>query len=167
MEDAIKTLTHFRSVEFNDLFCPLPGLTVKFHVAGHMLGAATVELNFARTESAQATTKPTQPGEAEACTTTEGSMRLVFSGDIGRDNVPILQDPQTVAGRHLIMEATYGNRLHEKFVEAEDVLLEAMTEVFKSRGRLIIPAFSVGRTQEILRMRKLFVAGKLPPMRAS
>jgi metallo-beta-lactamase family protein len=168
MEDAIKTLKHFRSVEFNDLFCPLPGLTVRFHVAGHMLGAATVELNFARAQSATPSAKqPTRSGEAEACTTVEGSMRLVFSGDIGRDNVPILQDPETVAGAdYLIMEATYGNRLHEKVIEAEDVLLDAMTEVFKSRGRLIIPAFSVGRTQEILfRMRNLYVAGKLPPMR--
>jgi metallo-beta-lactamase family protein len=154
VEDAIKTLKHFRSVEFNDLFCPLPGLTVKFHVAGHMLGAATVELNFDRALEGQ--------GGGAA-----GSMRLVFSGDIGRDGVPILQDPETVAGAdYLIMEATYGNRLHEKYVEAEDVLLEAVTEVYKSRGRLIIPAFSVGRTQEIIfRMRNLFVAGKLPPVK--
>lgn len=171
VEDAIKTLKHFRSVEFNDLFCPLPGLTVKFHVAGHMLGAATVELNFAQPESGPDTMrtakKKVSSDNAEACSTAAGSMRLVFSGDIGRDGVPILQDPETVAGAdYLIMEATYGNRLHEKYIEAEDVLLEAMTEVYKSRGRLIIPAFSVGRTQEIIfRMRNLFVAGKLPPIK--
>jgi metallo-beta-lactamase family protein len=157
VEDAIRTLRQFRTVSFYDSFSPLSGLTVKFHVAGHMLGAATVELNFDRSleEGWQA--------NADA----PSSTRLVFSGDIGRPNVPILQDPVTVAGAdYIIMEATYGNRLHDTQVDTQEVLLESISEVYQTGSRLIVPAFSVGRTQEIVyRMRNLFLEDKLPPIR--
>jgi metallo-beta-lactamase family protein len=156
VEDAVRTLTQFRTVAFYDRFSPLPGLTVQFHVAGHMLGAATVELNFDRTLEIQENSQPNLPA----------ATRLVFSGDIGRPNVPILKDPVTVEGAdYVIMEATYGNRLHETQVDAHDILLDAMLEVKRTRGRLIIPAFSVGRTQEIVyRLHKMSVTGELPSM---
>lgn len=157
VDDALRAMRQFRTVAFYDAFSPLPGLTVKFHVAGHMLGAATVELNFDRSLEHEAQTISGSPSHT----------RLVFSGDIGRPNVPILQDPVTVSGaEYLIMEATYGNRLHETQIDTQEVLLEAISEVHRNRGKLIVPAFSVGRTQELIyRMRNLFLAGKLPPIR--
>jgi metallo-beta-lactamase family protein len=157
IEDAVRALKQFRTVAFHDRFSPLAGLTVQFHVAGHMLGAATVELNFDRTLEHE------QNSQSDSPSTT----RLVFSGDIGRPHVPILQDPVTVDGAdYVIMEATYGDRLHETQVDTQAILLDAILEVKRTRGRLIIPAFSVGRTQEIIyRMHKMSAMGELPSMR--
>jgi metallo-beta-lactamase family protein len=148
VENAVQTLKQFRTVEFDQEFDVLPGVTAKFHIAGHMLGAASVELNLA---SESGNERPT---------------RLVFSGDIGRPMMPILRDPITVVGAdYLIMEATYGDRAHPAGGDTKKTLLEAATQVYHSGGKLIIPAFSVGRTQEIVyRLNLLAEAGELPPM---
>ncbi len=146
VEDAVQTLRQFRTIEFHYDFNPLPGVTAKFHFAGHMLGAATVELVLAP-----------ENGSGK-------STRLVFSGDIGRPLMPILRDPETVDGvDYLIMEATYGDRTHPPGSDAKATLLDAATQVYNSGGKLIIPAFSVGRTQEIVyRLNLLAEAGELP-----
>lgn len=145
-EDAVQTLTQFRTVEYNKEFSPLDGVTCQFHVAGHMLGAAIVELVMA-------------PENGEGQPT-----RLVFSGDVGRPKMPILKDPVTVKGaNYLIMEATYGNRVHPKGGDAKATLKEAAHTAYNAGGKLIIPAFSVGRTQEIVyRLNLLAEAGELP-----
>ncbi len=145
-EDAVQTLKQFRSVEFYYDFSPLEGVTCRFHIAGHMLGAATVEVVF-------------DPENGEGDPT-----RLVFSGDIGRPRMPILRDPVTVKGAdYLIMEATYGNRIHPADVDTKQILKEAAFEAYNSGGKLLIPAFSVGRTQEIVfRLNQLAEAGELP-----
>jgi len=146
IEDAVQALRQFRTIEFHYDFNPLPGVTAKFHFAGHMLGAATVELLLDPEHGSNTST------------------RLVFSGDIGRPLMPILRDPETVEGAdYLIMEATYGNRAHPPGSDAKATLLEAATQVYNSGGKLIIPAFSVGRTQEIVyRLNLLAEADELP-----
>lgn len=149
LDDAVQTLRQFRTIGFDIPFSPLPGVEVKFHVAGHMLGAATVELIL------------------DSETGTADRTRLVFSGDIGRPMMPILKDPTTVDGvDYLIMEATYGDRTHPAGGDAKKTLLEAATHVHNNGGKLIIPAFSVGRTQEIVyRLNLLAEAGELPPIK--
>ena len=146
-EDAVQTIRQFRTIEFEYAFSPLDGVTCKFHIAGHMLGAAIVELDL------------TEEGK--------DPVKLVFSGDIGRSEMPILKDPVTVQGaNYVIMEATYGNRNHEKSGDAKTTLLDAAKSCYDSGGKLIIPAFSIGRTQEIVyRLNLLREAGELPEMK--
>ena len=143
-EDAIQTIRQFHGLEFHQPFEPIPNVRCTFHEAGHMLGAAVSELDLAREDGK--------------------STKLVFSGDIGRSDMPILKDPRTVAGAdYVIMEGTYGNRLHEKSGDAKQKLLELALQTHKEKGKLIIPAFSVGRTQEIVyRLNLLKEDGFLP-----
>lgn len=145
-QDVVHTVRQLRPREFGEFFKVLPGVTCRYWYAGHMIGAAITELLF-ETENGQ-------------------SVRLVFSGDLGRLQTPILRDPEIVPGAdYLIMEATYGDRLHEATVDTDEALGEAAFSAFRAGGRLIIPAFSVGRTQEIVyRLNRLFESGKLPPM---
>lgn len=149
LDDAVQTLRQFRTVEYDYGFDPLPGVECRFHVAGHMLGAATIELVL-DSESGDKTPN-----------------RLVFSGDIGREKMPILRDPVTVEGaNYVIMEATYGDRRHPKGGDAKKTLKEAAHSTYDAGGKLIIPAFSVGRTQEIVyRLNQLAEAGELPSMK--
>ncbi len=142
--DAVETTKHFRAVDFMAEFHPIPDVKCRFHEAGHMLGAASVEVVLEA-----ANQKP---------------IRLVFSGDIGRPNAPILKDPKTIDGAdYLIMEATYGDRLHPAEQDAAIMLLQAAEDTMRNRGKLIIPAFSVGRTQDIVyRLNQLHERGQLP-----
>ena len=146
-QDAVQTIRQFRTIEFGSHFQPIEGITAKFHVAGHMLGAAIVELNL-------------REGDKEP-------VRLVFSGDIGRSEMPILKDPVCVPdANYVIMEATYGNRNHERQADAKATLLEAAKSAYETGGKLIIPAFSIGRTQEIVyRLNLLWESGELPEMK--
>ena len=145
---ATQTLKQFRTVEYMQRFSPVEGVECEFHFAGHMLGAATIELDLRD-----------NPGDKPT--------KLVFSGDVGRAKVPILRDPQAVDGAdYIIMEATYGNRNHSKGSDATKILKEAAQETWDSKGKLIIPAFSVGRTQEIVyRLNLLAEKGELPKMK--
>ncbi|MEM9942269.1 MAG: MBL fold metallo-hydrolase [Planctomycetota bacterium] len=145
---AVKTIKMFRTVEYEQIFQVCEGVQVQFHFAGHMLGAAIVELILDSEE----------PGS--------DPIRLVFSGDIGRPDMPILKAPSVVENAdYVIMEATYGNRVHPIRSDAKKTLKEAAHAVFENRGKLIIPAFSVGRTQEIVyRLNQLAEAGELPEM---
>ena len=146
-EDAVQTIRQFRTIEFESSFSPFAGVNCKFHVAGHMLGAAIVELDL------------TEDGQ--------DPVKLVYSGDIGRSEMPILKDPVTVPDAdYVIMEATYGNRNHEQGGDAKAMLLKAAKSCYDSGGKLIIPAFSIGRTQEIVyRLNVLWESGELPKMK--
>ena len=148
-DDAVRTLNLFRTIEYGHEFSPLPGVTCRFYFAGHMLGAAIVELVFDQEDGSNGPTT-----------------KLVFSGDIGRPHMPILKDPETVEDvDYLIMEATYGNRIHPEGSDARATLKQAAETVYESGGKLIIPAFSVGRTQEIVyRLNNLAESDNLPPM---
>ncbi|MGI9517127.1 MAG: MBL fold metallo-hydrolase RNA specificity domain-containing protein [Pirellulaceae bacterium] len=145
-DDAVDTIKQMRCQDFGVPFEPIPGVTCQYYFAGHMLGAAIVSLEFT-------------PDDGEP-------FRLVFSGDLGRSDVAILRDPEIIADAdYLIMEATYGDRSHNPPGDTEAMLFKAAQETWKHRGKLIIPAFSVGRTQEIVyRLNVLFEENKLPPM---
>src|SRR5574341_504211 len=122
-QDALNTLTQFTSVEYERPFEPLPGLQVRFRDVGHILGSALVVLDV------------DEAGRR---------FRLVFSGDIGRKGLPILRDPQAAEDvDFLIMESTYGNRMHASTGEAKEMLRQAVQETYERRGKLLIPAFAV------------------------
>ena len=146
-EDAVAAIKAFRAIDYGEPFEPVPGVKCHFHVAGHMLGAAIIELDLE------------QPGQPP--------YKLVFSGDLGRPQMPILKDPVTVPGADMvIMEATYGNRRHPQGGDAKQMLLDAALSAYEGGGKLIIPAFSVGRTQEIVyRLNLLAEDGELPRMK--
>jgi metallo-beta-lactamase family protein len=142
-DDALETIKRFRSVDYDQPFEPVPGVTVRFRDAGHILGSAIVVVD------AIAEGHPS---------------RLVFSGDIGRSGLPILRDPQVVdRADYVIMESTYGLRHHESTDDAKSILQQATADAVHQGGKLLIPAFAVGRTQEIVyRLNQLWEAGELP-----
>ncbi len=146
-EDALATLRLFRTTEFGQWFDVAPGVRCRFHVAGHMLGAASVELDLTAPDGQRA--------------------RLLFSGDIGRAEMPLLPPPQIAAdAEFVIMEATYGNRNHPQGADDSATLIELVQRIIAQKGKLIIPAFSVGRTQEIVyRWNQLHEAGRLPSIK--
>jgi metallo-beta-lactamase family protein len=138
--DAIHALSRFMGVSYGMPFSPLPGVTARFLDAGHILGSAQVVLDL------------------------PGGKRLVFSGDLGRRGLPILRDPELPGhADYLFMESTYGNRAHGSMKEMHDDLEKVIKEVCARKGKLIIPAFAVGRTQEIVyALNQLHKAARIP-----
>jgi metallo-beta-lactamase family protein len=145
--EATETLTHFSTVEYGRPFEPAPGVQVHFRDAGHILGSAIVIIDV------------NENGRKR---------RLVFSGDLGRKGLPILRDPNVAEDvDFVIMESTYGNRFHASTGEAKEMLRQAAQEVYDRRGKLIIPSFAVGRTQELAyRLNQLWEEDQLPPIDA-
>lgn len=144
-QDAKQTIEHFRTVEYHSTFEPIRGIECTFFDAGHMLGSASIALDW---QSRHRNKK----------------VRFVFSGDIGRAEIPMLRDPEAIPDADFVlMESTYGNRVHEKSGDATEALKELVETTFASGGKLIIPAFSVGRTQELVyRLNHLAEAGEIP-----
>jgi metallo-beta-lactamase family protein len=133
-EDAECCLQHFQGVDYGVVTEVVPGLTFTLHDAGHILGAAIVELVY-----------------------DDGSEQhtLVFSGDLGHRGSPVMNSPATLSRANVvIMESTYGDRLHR---EREDTIRE-ISQVFESarqgRGNILIPSFTIGRTQDLLYLMK-------------
>lgn len=143
-EDAAEALTYFEGIKYEQSYSLLPGVKLTMYDAGHMLGSAIVALDF-------------QDGR---------NTRLVFSGDLGRPNVPILRDPTFLDKADvLIMESTYGGKTHPPIEESADELKQIITRTFQRGGRVIIPAFAVERTQLLVYMlNKLYHHGDLPDM---
>jgi metallo-beta-lactamase family protein len=141
--DAIEILKQFHSVDYDHPFEPVTGVRAYFRDAGHILGSASVVLDIS------------EKGRRS---------RLVFSGDIGRKGLPILRDPQTAEGAdYVIMESTYGNRFHETQANPKELLRETVEVITRKGGKLLIPAFAVGRTQEIVyRLNQLWNENGLP-----
>lgn len=136
IRDAERSLELFSSVRFDEPI-RLPGnAALTFHHAGHILGAAIAELEW------------------EGC-------RVVFSGDLGRYNDPVLPDPTAVANAdYVIIESTYGNRIHEA-VDPTEALGSMVERTIGRGGTLVIPAFAVGRAQSLLyHLWKLRAAGR-------
>jgi metallo-beta-lactamase family protein len=144
VEDARQTMRLFASFNYDIWFKVRDNIEVMFTDAGHILGSASISLKI--TEGGKTT-------------------RLGFTADIGRPNRPILRDPQPMPPcDFLLCESTYGDRLHEEAPE-ETTRFQRIIEhtCVEKRGKLIIPAFSVGRTQEVVYiLDKLVEAGKLP-----
>ena len=118
-------------------------LAFEFAEAGHILGSASVDMRL----------------------TEDGGHRLVFSGDIGRSGLPIIRDPDPPVGPidTLIVESTYGNREHESTANAEQHLAEVVKRVAARGGKILIPAFAVGRTQELIyALHQLVRNGSIP-----
>jgi metallo-beta-lactamase family protein len=141
--DALRGLKHFVSVDYGRQITIAPGVKLTFHDAGHILGSAVCALDISEEER---------------------TYRLLFTGDLGRMNMPILRDPQVVpAVDYVISESTYGARLHGTPQEGEIELKRIVCETLARHGKLIIPAFSVGRTQDIVyALHRLCIAGEIP-----
>ena len=128
--DAVNSLQHFVGIGYGRSFPVVPGLTATFYDAGHILGSAIVVLDV-------------EEGDRR--------FRFAFSGDLGRRHLLILRDPTYIEPVDYFMtESTYGNRLHGPPAEAEKELRRVVNETYKRGGKIIIPAFSMGRTQEIV-----------------
>ncbi len=130
-EDAELVVRQFVAVGYDRPIIVSDGVTVQFRDAGHILGSAQIVLDI-------------MEGERK--------IRYLFTGDVGRGGDPILRDPQGVEDvDYLHIESTYGNRIHDsKANEADDRLGEMVRDVFSRKGKVIIPAFAVGRTQQIV-----------------
>lgn len=129
-EDAKNTMKLFRPCPYGQIITVDEGLSLRFTDAGHLLGSSSIEC-FLTEEGKQVT--------------------MVFSGDVGNLNQPIIRDPCPVeAADYLMIESTYGDRLHEMPMDPIPFLVEKLRETFARGGAVIIPSFAVGRTQELL-----------------
>ena len=146
-EDAVRCLGQFISMGYERALPILPGVHLTFVDAGHILGSAIVMLDIDSNDGA-------------------GSHRLVFSGDLGRPERPILEDPTLIDGCDtLLIESTYGNRLHPDVHGTQEELKRVVIETTRRGGKLIIPAFAVGRTQELVYdLHQLITAGEIPEL---
>lgn len=143
-DDAEKCMKLFIGVDYNRRFQINENINVKFTNTGHMLGSGVVNLEI------------NENGK---------KIHLAYTGDIGRPVNRILKSPDAFPQcDYLITESTYGDRLHESVKEMEDELLQIITDTcVKNRGKLIIPSFAIGRTQEIVFvLNKFYNEGKLP-----
>lgn len=143
VDDAERSLTLLRPVRMEESVEVIKGVFLDYGRVGHILGAGSVQLSFQR----------------------NGQKRtLMDSGDLGRYDRPILKDPEPAGTADwLLIESTYGNLLHPKESEAE--LRKVIRETAERRGCLLIPAFAIGRTQDLVyTIRKMEDAGEIPPM---
>ncbi len=129
-EEAYNSLEIFHRVQYDEIVEVDENISVRFNDAGHMLGSAIIEIWA--TENGKTT-------------------KAVFTGDLGNNDLPLLDSPTMISSAdYLIMESTYGNRLHMRNDEKATMFLDIVAETLDKGGRVIIPSFAVGRTQEIL-----------------
>ena len=129
-KDAIDCMEIFRPVKYDEIIEITPEISVRFNDAGHMLGSSIIEVWI------------TENGKQE---------KIVFSGDIGNNDLPLLAEPTMIdSADYLVMESTYGNRLHVRNDEKATIFLDIVSETIEKGGTVVIPSFAVGRTQEIL-----------------
>ncbi|HET9956781.1 MAG TPA: MBL fold metallo-hydrolase [Polyangiaceae bacterium] len=143
-QDVLTALQRFVALPYRRVFQPLPGVQATLINSGHILGSAQVILDV-------------QEGAH--------TRRLVVSGDLGRKGLPIIRDPETPPRPvdYLVMESTYGNREHGSAEQMHTDLERVIRETVARRGKVIVPAFAVGRTQELLFvLHELIAAGRIP-----
>ncbi|HEY8890573.1 MAG TPA: MBL fold metallo-hydrolase [Clostridium sp.] len=129
--DAEDCLKLFKSFPYNTEIKPFDGLTITLRDAGHLLGSAIIELQVQEKESLP--------------------LKLVYSGDLGNLNIPLINDPTFInSADYVIMETTYGDKVHNNFKDVLKELADIIKETFHRGGNVIIPSFAVGRTQEVL-----------------
>jgi Cft2 family RNA processing exonuclease len=148
LAQAQNSLARFKAVDYEKIVAVAPGITAIFHDAGHILGSSIVELHVEAQGSTPART-------------------LVFSGDLGRTNAPILRDPAIVkAADYVFVESTYGGREHEPEEESLSQLEQAVKDTIAQSGVLLIPSFAIGRTQEVVwALQHLLDAGRIPKIK--
>lgn len=130
MEDALNTIRLFVSHEYSEVFTLYEGIQVRFTDVGHLLGSASIEVWI------------TENGITK---------KLVFSGDIGNSNQPLIKDPQYIKeADYVVMESTYGDRNHEVSPDYVKELTDILQTTFDRGGNVVIPSFAVGRTQVLL-----------------
>ena len=134
MNDAVGVLGHFVSCDYHSVINVCEGLKVRFVDAGHLLGSSSIEMWISEN---------TAEGVEER--------KIVFSGDIGPGNRPLIKDPEYLTSAdYVVMESTYGDSTHETPPDYAVELARVIRDTFTRGGNLVIPAFSVGRTQEML-----------------
>jgi len=145
MDDTTQALSQFVGVSYDHPFEVVPGVFCSLREAGHILGSSQVVLVVDDQE-------------------TKKQKILVFTGDLGRKNLPLLRDPwQPERADILIMESTYGNRFHKSILDVGEQLRDLVNETCNRGGKIIIPAFALERTQEIVyHMNLLFQAKSIP-----
>ena len=130
MNDAEGVLKHFVPCEYGEIIRLAEGLTIRFTDAGHLLGSASIEVWMKEDDTEK---------------------KIVFSGDIGNQNKPLIRNPQYIAqADYVVMESTYGTRNHVRTGEYIDEFAKVIQETLDRGGNVVIPAFAVGRTQEVL-----------------
>jgi metallo-beta-lactamase family protein len=145
MADVEASLGKFTPIDYDCAFSIAPGVEVMFREAGHILGSAGVHIDIKENGR---------------------SFRIGFSGDIGRPGMPMTRDPNVLRELDLlIMECTYGNRLHSSYADVEEELAESVRKTASAGGTVIIPSFAVGRTQHLVYvLHKLFDENRIPDM---
>lgn len=130
VEDAINVMNYFVACPYDKKISLYDGIEIRFTDIGHLLGSSSIEV-WLREE--------------------DNERKLVFSGDIGNYNQPLIKDPHyTDSADYIIMESTYGDRFHGKHPNYVDELAEVIQRTFDRGGNVVIPSFAVGRTQELL-----------------
>lgn len=145
LEDVMATMELFYGVGYGKCYYVVDGVKACFFDAGHILGSASIHLQIHDRDQEQRYT-------------------LGFTGDLGRKNLPILRDPQLMPPcEFIISESTYGNRFHKSILNVGDIVAEHITKVCARGGKIIIPAFSLERTQEIVyHLNKLWQQKRIP-----
>lgn len=130
MEDAMGVLKNFVPCHYETAVTPAPGISIRFVDAGHLLGSSSIEVTIQEEDTRKV---------------------IVFSGDIGNLNQPLIKDPVYLKhADYVVMESTYGDRSHGERPDYVSLLTEVIQRTFDRGGNLIIPSFAVGRTQEML-----------------
>lgn len=142
IDDAYRALTQFTPIPYEEDFMLTPEIKVRFRDAGHIIGSSIIEVFV--TEEGKTT-------------------KIVFSGDLGQPDQPIIKDPTIISDAdYVVTESTYGNRLHE-YYDREERLAEIINDTVDRGGNIIIPAFAVGRTQMLIYyLHKLWRSNKIP-----
>ena len=143
VEDAEQVIQLFQGLRYNEIFSPVEGVTAHLVDAGHILGSSSVVLDIEEDHR---------------------KFRLWFSGDIGRYKLPLMRDPVLPSeADYLMMECTYGDKVHPDPEESYRQLRDVVRRTIKRRGKLIIPAFAVGRTQELVyNLNRMIVEKEIP-----
>ena len=129
-QDAIDCLEIFKPVSYDEIIQLDENISVRFNDAGHMLGSSIIEVWIK------------ENGEIK---------KIVFTGDLGNNDIPLLNSPTMIdSADHVVMESTYGSRLHNRNDDKAELFLNIVAETLDKGGNVIIPSFAVGRTQEIL-----------------
>jgi metallo-beta-lactamase family protein len=144
LEDVETAMQNFIGVQYNRKIQLFPGINVTFRDAGHILGSASILLEIEENDGRK--------------------LRLGFTGDVGRPVMPVIRTPNKLRDLDaIIMESTYGNRLHPPVEDVEEELAKVVRQCTKDGGKIIIPAFAVGRTQLLVYMlHKLFDQNRIP-----